>query len=82
MARESVPKAASGVRLAGMARSRKRARHTKAGAVLDRPPPAQGWLTTDADEIAVRRWRGRTEIIEIEAVESDHPVFGTFRTRS
>jgi len=82
MARESVPKAASGARLAGMARPRKRARYTKAGAVLDRPPPAQGWLTTDADEIAVRRWRGRTEIIEIEAVESDHPVFGTFRTRS
>src|ERR1043166_8934351 len=41
-----------------------------------------GWLTTDEDEIAIRRWRGRTEILEIEATESDHPFFGTFRTRS
>ncbi len=54
----------------------------KARAVLDRPPPPQGWRTTDEDEIALRRWRGSTEIVAIEALESDHPIFGTFRAQS
>ena len=54
----------------------------KARAVLDRPPPLQGWRTTDDDEIALRRWRGRTEIIAIEALESKQPYFGTFRVQS
>src|ERR1700724_153333 len=53
----------------------------KARAVLDRPV-VQGWRTTDEDEIALRRWRGRTEIVAIEALESEHPIFGTFRIRS
>jgi hypothetical protein len=82
MPRESVAKIAGGVRPADVRRPRKRAGPSKARAVLDRPAPAQGWLTTDEDEIAIRRWRGRTEIIDIEALESDHPFFGTFRTRS
>lgn len=30
----------------------------------------------------LRRWRGRTEITAVEALEPDHPVFGAFRTRS
>ncbi|HWF94555.1 MAG TPA: DEAD/DEAH box helicase, partial [Xanthobacteraceae bacterium] len=46
------------------------------------PPAAEGWRTTDAQEIALRRWRGSTEIIAIEALEGEHPIFGTFRTRS
>ena len=54
----------------------------KARAVLDRPPPLQGWRTTDDDEIALRRWRGRTEIVAIEALEPKHAIFGTFRVRS
>src|SRR3972149_405333 len=54
----------------------------KARAVLDRPPPLQGWRTTDSDEIALRRWRGRTEIIAIEALEPKQPYFGTFRVQS
>ena len=54
----------------------------KARAVLDRPAPPQGWLTTDEDEIALRRWRGSTEIVAIEALELDHPIFGTFRAQS
>ncbi len=54
----------------------------KARAVLDRPPPLQGWRTTDDDEIALRRWRGRTEIIAIEALEPKQPYFGAFRVRS
>ena len=53
-----------------------------ARAVLDRPPPLQGWRTTDEDEIALRRWRGRTEIVAIEALEPDQPFFGTFRVQS
>src|SRR6202163_4025549 len=57
-------------------------RKGRAKAVLDRPPAAEGWRTTDADEIALRRWRGSTEITAIEALESEHPIFGTFRTRS
>src|SRR6266849_10048768 len=54
----------------------------KARAVLDRPPPPQGWRTTDEDEIALRRWRGSTEIVAIEALEPEHPFFGTFRAQS
>ena len=54
----------------------------RARAVLDRPPAPQGWRTTDEDEIALRRWRGTTEIVAIEAMEAEHPLFGTFRTRS
>jgi hypothetical protein len=66
----------------GVTHRRKRVGRGKARAVLDRPASPQGWLTTDEDEIAIRRWRGRTEIVEIEALESDHLFFGTFRTRS
>jgi hypothetical protein len=54
----------------------------KARAVLERPPPAQGWRTTDEDEIALRRWRGCTEIVAIEELETAHPFFGTFRAQS
>jgi hypothetical protein len=50
--------------------------------VLDRPPPLLGWRTTDEDEVALRRWRGRTEIIAIEAMEPNQPFFGTFRVQS
>jgi len=60
----------------------KRRRAPKSRAVLERPPPLQGWKTTDADEIALRRWRGSTEIVAIEALEPDEPVFGTFRAQS
>ena len=63
-----------------------KATHRRAGGkkgsartVLERPPQPQGWNTTDEDEVAVRRWRGSTEISEIEAVDSRHPVFGTFQ---
>jgi hypothetical protein len=58
------------------------AKRARARAVLDRPPGPQGWRTTDDDEIALRRWRGTTDIVAIEAVEAEHPIFGTFRTRS
>jgi superfamily II DNA or RNA helicase len=54
----------------------------RARAVLDRPPQAQGWNTTDEEEIALRRWRGRTEVIALEALEPKQPIFGTFRSRA
>lgn len=54
---------------------------TRARKVLERAQVA-GWKTTDEDEIALRRWRGITEIVGIEALEPDHPLFGTFRARS
>ncbi len=61
---------------------RKPSSRARARKVIEKPPAQQGWLTTDEDEIALRRWRGRTEIVGIEALESEHPSFGTFRTRS
>jgi superfamily II DNA or RNA helicase len=59
--------------------ARKR-RHARA--VLDRPPTPQGWRTSDAEEIELRRWRGRTEIDAVEALEPKQSLFGTFRVRS
>ena len=37
----------------------------------DRPPTFQGWITTDADAIGRREWRGRTEIAGVLA-RDDH----------
>jgi superfamily II DNA or RNA helicase len=50
--------------------------------VIERPPQALGWSTTDEDEIALRQWRGRTEALEPEALEPGQPVLGTFAVRS
>ncbi len=52
-----------------------------ARAVLDRPP-SQGWITSDDDEIMLRRWRGSAEIVSVEALESEQPFYGTFRAQS
>jgi hypothetical protein len=52
-----------------------------ARAVLERRKPL-GWDTTDEDEIELRRWRGRTEITAITALEAGQSIFGTFQTRS
>ncbi|MGH7247777.1 MAG: hypothetical protein ACREH9_06700, partial [Pseudomonadota bacterium] len=53
----------------------------RARRVLDKPP-VLGWKTSDEDELNLRRWRGRTEIAAIEALEPEHGPFGTFRVRS
>ncbi|HXW24442.1 MAG TPA: DEAD/DEAH box helicase [Xanthobacteraceae bacterium] len=82
MPRESVSRIANRVRAAGPTRPRKSANRSEARKVLDRPAPPQGWRTTDEDQIALRRWRGRTEIVAIEQLENEHPFFGTFRTQS
>ena len=54
----------------------------KAKTVLERPAAPPGWLTTDDHELALRRWRGRTEILSVTALEPDQPFFGTFRAQS
>jgi hypothetical protein len=66
----------------GQAPNRKSARKRKAKAVLDRPALPPGWLTSDDNEITLRRWRGRTEILSVKALEPDHPYFGTFHAQS
>jgi superfamily II DNA or RNA helicase len=52
-----------------------------AKAVLDRKA-SPGWLTSDEDEISLRIWRGRTEGIEVVALEPQYGFFGAFRSRS
>ncbi len=56
--------------------SKRRARR-----VLEKPT-ILGWKTSDEDELNLRRWRGRTEITGIEALEPEQGPFGTFRVRS
>jgi hypothetical protein len=54
---------------------------TKARKVLEKPE-ILGWKTSDADETELRRWRGRTEIANIEALEPELGPYGVFRVRS
>src|SRR5271157_1529529 len=54
---------------------------SKARKVLEKPQ-ILGWKTSDSDEIELRRWRGRTEISKIEALEPKLGPYGTFRTSS
>ena len=53
----------------------------KAKSVLERAP-VQGWRTSDEDEIALRRWRGRTEILDVATNDREQGFFGLFRARS
>ena len=53
----------------------------KAKSVLERGP-VQGWKTSDQDEIALRRWRGRTEILDVAANYREQGFLGLFRARS
>jgi hypothetical protein len=55
--------------------------HAKAKKVLDKKS-SPGWLTSDEDEISLRVWRGRTEGIEVVALEPQFGFFGSFRARS
>ena len=57
-------------------------RGKNAKTVLARPQPTLGWNTSDEHEVALRQWRGRTEIVAIEALEPAHRHFGAFRVRS
>lgn len=48
----------------------------------NREPKFLGWKTTDSDEISRRRWRGRTEIFDIENTEPACGHYGTFSVGS
>jgi len=50
--------------------------------VTARRPRSQGWLTTDEEEIERRRQRAAGEPLAVQAIEPEHPVFGTFRVAS
>src|SRR5215831_8649262 len=81
----AMPKLAFAQRTAStspQALKRKSAGKRKAKAVLDRPSLPPGWNTSDDHEITLRRWRGRTEILSVKALEPDHSYFGTFRAQS
>lgn len=54
----------------------------KAKKVQSRSPGFQGWNTSDEEEVARRQWRGLTDIAAVEALEPEHPYFGTFLARS
>lgn len=58
------------------------ARRGKALRGIDRQPSFQGWRTTDGQEIERRQWRGRTEVVAVEALEPDREFFGSFRVRA
>ena len=62
-----------------MSKPRKRA--TSGGWCLqdDRPPTFRGWISTDADEIRRREWRGRTEIVEMHPLDEGPHPFGDYR---
>jgi hypothetical protein len=62
-------------------KSRKTARKTKAAKVLERPP-AQGWATSDEEEIDLRRWRGQTEIGAVVAAVANRGFFGDYHVKS
>ena len=79
MPSESTLQQAAPARTAPPAKERVR---KAARAVLKRPAAAQGWDTSDQHELELRRWRGRTEITAVEALEPAYPVFGAFRARS
>jgi len=54
---------------------------TRARKVLKKPQ-LLGWNTSDADEIQIRQWRGRTEIAKVAALEPQYGPYGTFRVSS
>ncbi len=64
------------------ANTRARKKNEMARRVIDRAPSFVGWRTSDDEEIARRLWRGRTEVLAVEALESADPFFGAYRVRS
>jgi superfamily II DNA or RNA helicase len=58
------------------------ARTKHARTVTERRPRSQGWDTTDEEEVERRRQRAAGEPLTVEALEPEHPVFGTFRVAS
>ena len=48
----------------------------------DRPPTFRGWISTDEGEIGRREWRGRTEIVDVHALDGSPHPFGDYRVTS
>lgn len=48
----------------------------------ERAPTFQGWLSTDAEEIKRREWRGRTEIDEVRRLDDRAGVFSEYEVTS
>ena len=48
----------------------------------DRPPTFRGWISTDEGEIGRREWRGRTEIVDVHALDGSPRPFGDYRVTS
>ena len=48
----------------------------------DRPPTFRGWISTDEGEIGRREWRGRTEIVDVHALDGSPQPFGDYRVTS
>ena len=47
-----------------------------------KPPAFSGWISTDNQEIERRRWRGRTEVDKVTALEPELGEFGDFEVAS
>ena len=65
-----------------MNKSRSKAGSKGRRAQDDRPPAFQGWISTDEGEIRRREWRGRTEIVDVHALDEGMGPFGDFRVTS
>ncbi|MGA2264566.1 MAG: SNF2-related protein, partial [Acidobacteriota bacterium] len=48
----------------------------------DKLPSEHDWRTTDADEIARRRYRARTEPLRVRNIEPQFPIFSNFEVKS
>ena len=48
----------------------------------DRPPTFRGWISTDEGEIGRREWRGRTEIVDVHALDGSPRPFGDYQVTS
>jgi hypothetical protein len=60
----------------GLAPKRETARKRCARPEFERPPSPPGWHTSDDDEVALRCWRGRTDIVAVAALEPEQDLFG------
>jgi superfamily II DNA or RNA helicase len=63
-------------------RGKARGEAGEAAKVIQSRSQSKGWLSTDEEEIERRRQRAASEPLGIEALEPEHPVFGTFRVSS
>ena len=65
-----------------MTKTRKKGESGRKRRPREGPPPLHGWISTDEDEIKRRRWRGRTEIDQVHALDEHIGPFGDYRVTS